>query len=85
MTCKRMLRVMSCCDFLSMTTKSIRVRLAACLCGLLALRLLYTDQFDHHSHGWGLLGSGAICFSIGCVCKVSWGLFRLGRAAALRS
>ncbi len=59
--------------------------LAACLCGLLALRLLYTDQFDHHSHGWGLLGSGAICFSIGCVCKVSWGLFRLGRAAALRS
>jgi hypothetical protein len=21
--------------------------------------------------GWGLLGSAAICFSIGCVCRVS--------------
>ena len=59
--------------------------LAAGLCELLALRLLYADQFDHHSHGWGLIGNGAICFSIGCVCKVSWGLAKLGRAPAPRS
>jgi hypothetical protein len=29
-----------------------------------------------------LLGSAAICFSIGCVCKVSWVLAQLNRRRA---
>ncbi|MFS6819849.1 hypothetical protein AAF134_12505 [Synechococcus lacustris Tous-12m] len=45
------------------------------------MRLLFIDQFSEHSHGWGLIGNGAICFSIGCVCKVSWGLAKLSKAA----
>jgi hypothetical protein len=32
-----------------------------------------------HGHGWSLFGSGAICFSIGCVSKVSWELAKLNR------
>ena len=58
---------------------------AASLVVLLALRLLVADTFDLHSHGWGLLGSAAICFSIGCVCQVSWGLARLNQARAAAS
>jgi len=50
---------------------------AASLVLLIALRLLISDDFNVHGHGWSLLGSGAICFSIGCVCKVSWELARL--------
>lgn len=50
---------------------------AATLVLLLAIRLLVADDFDLHGHGWSLLGSAAICFSIGCVCKVSWELARL--------
>jgi hypothetical protein len=41
---------------------------------VLALRLLIDADFSNHGHGWGLIGSAAICFSIGCVCKTSWGL-----------
>jgi hypothetical protein len=40
----------------------------------MALRLLIDADFSNHGHGWGLIGSAAICFSIGCVCKTSWGL-----------
>jgi hypothetical protein len=43
---------------------------------VLALRLLLDEDFDLHSHAWGLFGNAAICFSIGCVCKVTWGLAR---------
>jgi len=51
--------------------------IAASLVLLIALRLLIDDDFNNRGHGWSLLGSGAICFSIGCVCKVSWELARL--------
>ena len=50
---------------------------AAVVVLLLALRLLVAEDFSLHGHGWSLIGSGAICFSIGCVCKVSWELARL--------
>ena len=43
---------------------------------VLALRLLLDEDFDLHSQAWGLFGNAAICFSIGCVCKVSWSLAR---------
>jgi hypothetical protein len=49
---------------------------AAAALALLALRLLLLDDFALHSQAWGLFGNAAICFSIGCVCKVSWGLAR---------
>lgn len=47
---------------------------ASALVNLTALRLLISDDFSLHGHGWSLLGSGMICFSIGCVAKVSYGL-----------
>ncbi|MCX5945179.1 MAG: hypothetical protein NTZ53_07705 [Cyanobacteria bacterium] len=47
---------------------------AAGLITLLALRLLLDVDGVNQGHGWGLLGSAAICFSIGCVCKTSWAL-----------
>lgn len=50
---------------------------AATIVLLLALRLLVAEDFSLHGHGWSLIGSAAICFSIGCVCKVSWELARL--------
>ena len=50
---------------------------AAVIVLLLALRLLLDEDFSLHGHGWSLIGSAAICFSIGCVCKVSWELARL--------
>lgn len=50
---------------------------AASLVLVIALRLLIDSDFNNRGHGWGMLGSGAICFSIGCVCKVSWELARL--------
>ena len=50
---------------------------AATVIFVLALRLLVADDFSLHGHGWGLIGSAAICFSIGCVCKVSWELARM--------
>ena len=53
--------------------------IAAALMATLALRLLLAEDFNLHDHGWGLLGSASICFSIGCVCKVSWGLAQLNR------
>ncbi len=49
---------------------------AAGLLVLLALRLLIDEDFNLHSHAWGLFGNAAICFSIGCVCKISWALAR---------
>jgi hypothetical protein len=53
---------------------------AATIVLLLALRLLVDEDFSLHGHGWGLIGSAAICFSIGCVCKVSWELARMRQA-----
>jgi len=53
--------------------------MAACLVMVMAIRLLIDEQFSPHGHGWGLVGSGAICFSIGCVCKVTWELARFSR------
>ncbi len=47
---------------------------AATLITLVAVRLLLSREVSLHAEGWGLLGSAAICFSIGCVCKVSWHL-----------
>ncbi len=41
---------------------------------LVALRLLCDGDGATRGSGWGLLGSAAICFSIGCVCKTSWAL-----------
>jgi len=52
---------------------------AATAVNLTALRLLVSDDVNLHGHGWSLLGSGAICFSIGCVCKVSWELAKINR------
>ena len=48
--------------------------LEAALMALLALHLLRIDRFTTASPAWGLLGSAAICFSIGCVCRTSWHL-----------
>ena len=47
---------------------------AASLISLLALRLLLDGDGATRAAGWGLFGSAAICFSIGCVCKTSWAL-----------
>jgi len=52
---------------------------ASAVVNLAALRLLIVDDFSLHAHGWSLVGSGAICFSIGCVSKVSWELAKLNR------
>jgi len=52
---------------------------ASAVVNLTALRLMLADDFNLHSHGWSLFGSGAICFSIGCVSKVSWELAKLNR------
>ena len=43
---------------------------------------MVSDDFSLRSHGWSLIGSGAICFSIGCVCKVSWELAKINRNLA---
>ena len=32
---------------------------------VLALHLLIDADFRNHDHGWGLIGSAALCFSIG--------------------
>jgi len=56
--------------------------IAASLMVILALRLLMAEDFSLHGHGWGLLGSASICFSIGCVCIVSWVLAHLDRRTA---
>jgi hypothetical protein len=47
---------------------------AASLISVLALRLLLDGDGATRGAGWGLFGSAAICFSIGCVCKTSWAL-----------
>lgn len=47
---------------------------AASLISLVALRLLLDGDGATRAAGWGLFGSAAICFSIGCVCKTSWAL-----------
>jgi len=43
---------------------------------LLALHLLRLERFAATSGAWGLLGSAAICFSIGSVCRTSWHIAR---------
>ena len=53
---------------------------ASAVVNLAALRLLIADDFNLHGHGWSLFGSGAICFSIGCVSKVSWELAKINRS-----
>jgi hypothetical protein len=55
---------------------------ASAAVNLTALRLMVSDDFSLRSHGWSLIGSGAICFSIGCVCKVSWELAKINRNLA---
>jgi hypothetical protein len=52
---------------------------ASAVVNLAALRLMVADDFSLHGHGWSLFGSGAICFSIGCVSKVSWELAKINR------
>ena len=52
---------------------------ASALVNLTALRLLISDDFSLHGHGWSLIGSGMICFSIGCVAKVSFELAMANR------
>ena len=52
---------------------------ASALVNLTALRLLISDDFNRQGHGWSLLGSGMICFSIGCVAKVSFDLAMANR------
>lgn len=52
---------------------------ASALVNLTALRLLISDDFSTHGHGWSLFGSGMICFSIGCVAKVSFELAQANR------
>lgn len=52
---------------------------ASALVNFTALRLLLADDFNLHGHGWSLLGSGMICFSIGCVAKVSFELAMANR------
>ena len=43
---------------------------------LLALRLLIDPDDGLHASAIGLLGNASICFSIGCVCKISWAMAR---------
>jgi hypothetical protein len=50
---------------------------------ILALRLLTEEDFSLHSHAWGLLGNASICFSIGCVCKLSWTMARFNAVRQL--
>ena len=58
---------------------------ASAVVNLAALRLMIADDFSLHGHGWSLFGSGAICFSIGCVSKVSWELAKLNRKLGRQS
>ncbi|MFM7674616.1 MAG: hypothetical protein ACKO5F_03295 [Synechococcus sp.] len=55
---------------------------AAGLVGVLALRLLRSDDPALHPHGWELVGSAMICFSIGCVAKFSFELARANQRLA---
>ncbi len=55
---------------------------AASLVGVLALRLLRSDDPALQPHGWGLVGSAMICFSIGCVAKLSFELARANQRLA---
>ena len=41
-----------------------------------ATRLLIDPDDGLHASGIGLIGNAAICFSIGCVCKISWAMAR---------
>ena len=41
---------------------------------ILAGHLLTSGDRQDRSEGFLLLGSGLICFSIGCVCRTSWGI-----------
>lgn len=56
---------------------------AATLMALLALRLLLAEDFSLHGHGWGLLGSAAICFRSAAFAKCR-GCWRSSTAAAQR-
>ena len=38
---------------------------------ILALRLLLAEDFNLHSHAWGLFGNASICFSIGCLARTA--------------
>jgi hypothetical protein len=44
---------------------------------------LLAEDFNLHSHAWGLFGNAAICFSIGCVCKLSWAMARFNAVRQL--
>jgi hypothetical protein len=55
----------------------------ASLLVILALRLLVEEDFALRSNAWGLLGNASICFSIGCVCKISWAMARFNAVRQL--
>ncbi len=55
----------------------------ASLLVILALRLLMEEDFALRSNAWGLFGNAAICFSIGCVCKLSWAMARFNAVRQL--
>ncbi len=55
----------------------------ASLLVILALRLLIEEDLALHSHAWGLFGNAAICFSIGCVSKLSWAMARFNAVRQL--
>ena len=56
----------------------------ASLLVILALLLLLMEEvFALRSNTWGLFGNASICFSIGCVCKLSWAMARFNAVRQL--
>ena len=49
---------------------------AAVLRLIAAARLLIDPDNGLHASAIGLIGNAAICFSIGCVCKITWAMAR---------
>ncbi|MFN7900493.1 MAG: hypothetical protein ACK5N0_12665 [Synechococcaceae cyanobacterium] len=41
-----------------------------------ATRLLIDPDDGLHASAIGLIGNASICFSIGCVCKITWAMAR---------
>ncbi|MFM8278590.1 MAG: hypothetical protein ACKN89_16680 [Cyanobium sp.] len=56
--------------------------LVALLLLIAAVQLLSNPNDGLHASAIGLIGNASICFSIGCVCKISWAI---ARHNALRS
>ncbi|MFM1901349.1 MAG: hypothetical protein EBZ29_02310 [Synechococcaceae bacterium WB9_4xC_028] len=47
---------------------------ASAIALIIAAHLLLSGDRRDRGDGLALLGSGLICFSIGCVCRTSWGI-----------